>query len=107
MEAADTERRELLERCRGQVDGADRATGAGVDDCDDNGLLVLGYAHLAAAHGVSVKRARSGSRGRRRGRKEPAERDSAQWRYVLVGVRTRTREARDRRVIDGDDHVGR
>lgn len=107
MEAADTERRELLERCWGQVDRADRATGAGVDDRDDNRLLVLGYAHLAAAHGVSVKRARSGSRGRRRGRKEPAERDSAQWRYVLVGVRTRTREARDRRVIDGDDHVGR
>ena len=59
MEAADAERRELLERRGREVDRADRAAGAGVRNGDGDGLLAVGDAHLAAAHGVARARGTS------------------------------------------------
>ncbi len=56
METADAERRELLERRGREVDAADRAPRAGVGDGDDDRLLLVRDAHLAAAHGVAVTR---------------------------------------------------
>ena len=57
MEAADGERRELLERRGREVDAAGRAPGAGVRDGDGHGLAVRGgHLHLPAAHRVPVVR---------------------------------------------------
>ena len=52
VEAANAERRELLERRRREVQAADRAARAGVCDGDDDGFVAVGDAHLATAHGV-------------------------------------------------------
>ena len=56
MKAADAERRQLLERSRAQVEAAHLAArgGAGVDNGDGDGLLLVGHLELAAAHRVTV-----------------------------------------------------
>ena len=58
VEAADGERRELLERGGREVDAAGRAAGAGVRDGHGDRLAVRGgHLHLLAAHRVPVVRA--------------------------------------------------
>ena len=54
MNTAHVERRELLERRRGKVNGADRASRASVSNRDSDGLAIgAGDKHLATAHGVT------------------------------------------------------
>ena len=99
METADAERRELLERRGREVDGAGPAARAGVCDGDNDGLLAVRDAHLASAHGVAVACMTSAS-----GRLVEKGRSG---KYVLVGVRARTREVLNGRVVDSDNEVGR
>ena len=62
MQAADVQRRELLERRRREVNTARRTARAGVDDLDVHGLAVgAGDDHLAAAHRVARREGQRGS----------------------------------------------
>ena len=62
MNTAHVERRELLERRRGKVNGTDRASRASVRNRDGDGLAIgAGDKHLAATHGVTrAERVRTG-----------------------------------------------
>ena len=103
VDAADAERRELFERGGREVDAADRAAWTGVRDGDGDGLVAVGHAHLAAAHGVPGEYTYDVSVVFKDHTPARGEEEAG---CLRVGVRTCTREGGDGGVVDGDNVVG-